>query len=139
MKELKLRAYHKTEKKMYKVLTIDWQTGNISLVYDNQSDWEVTRERKALHFERIESVELIQYINKKDINGKDIYEDDIITGNQNIYLHQPPIKGEVKFDVEKSAYVVETTEEPITSYAEIELVALDNLEIVGNAHEEGVI
>lgn len=140
MKELKLRAWHKTEEKMYKVLAIDWQTGNISLVYDNQSDWEVTREKKTLPFERIESVDLIQYINKRDIHNKEIYEDDIIVGTHIFLDSNPPIQGIVKFDAEKSAYVVVPySESEAYKNAGIELAKLENLEIVGNAHEEGVI
>ena len=136
MKELKLRAWHRTEKKMYTVLAIDWQTGNINLVYDNKSDWEVTRERKTLSFERIESVELIQYINKKDIHGKDIYESDIVVGTYTFLYGKPRIHGVVKFDTEKSAYIFEA-QDVTGEYKGIKtyLAEFDNLKIVGNAHE----
>lgn len=133
MKELELHAWHKTEEKMYKVLAIDWQTGNISLIYDNQSDWEVTREKKTLDFERIESVELIQYINKKDIHGKEIYESDIVDGTYMFLDSKPRMQGVVKFDTESSAYVIEGISE--LKGTKIALAKLDDLEIVGNVHE----
>lgn len=45
MNPIKFLAYDKLINKVCKVQSIDFQEGSARTVYDNESDWEVTKER----------------------------------------------------------------------------------------------
>lgn len=82
MNDIKFLAYDKLRKKVCRVLAIDFEKGNARIVYDNESDWEVTKER-LVYMVRLADIELMQYTTIDDKNHKEIYANYIVTGNYN--------------------------------------------------------
>lgn len=67
MREIKFRAWHKKEKKMYNLDFWSFLTDDISL-----------HNFKGKYIPHISEVELMQYTGLKDKNGKECFEDDIL-------------------------------------------------------------
>lgn len=57
LRNVKLVVWHKTEKAKYNVLSIDWNTGSISLVKRMEDDTDAI---EKIPFESIDSVVLIE-------------------------------------------------------------------------------
>ena len=113
MREIKFRVWDKENKKMMKVSSLSLENKEIAV-----------RENGTYHFFRMQNLELMQYTEVKDKNGKEIYEGDIYhVGDKNIrYLV-------VWFD---SGF--EGKQLRSTSYAGLKSWAKD-IEILGNIYE----
>lgn len=111
MREIKFRAWDKLNKEMFNVESINFQERRVY--------------KDAVSYCKFESIELMQYAELKDKNGKEIYEGDIIT------LHNR--KHRVIFNTEGARFVLRNDEFEL----EITFINHNNerMEIVGNIYE----
>lgn len=94
MNNLKFRAWLKQEKKMVEVKSLHLSTRKIMYGYSNNSQ---SYGNKVMSFD---DVILMQATGLKDINGKDIYEGDMIKGFDGAYDYEGYIKyNESYYDV----------------------------------------
>lgn len=75
MKELKLKAFHKTRKEIYHVSFINFDRSTVTLICEKTAngEWYV--------MESLKNVVIMMYTNLKDNEGTDIYEGDIVEIN----------------------------------------------------------
>lgn len=83
MREIKYRAYHKTLKIELDVLVIDWLNELVDL-------------EGGLLEQEFKDVELLQYTGRKDKNGVEIFDGDIVSSID--FEHNREHKGIVVFD-----------------------------------------
>jgi uncharacterized phage protein (TIGR01671 family) len=122
MKEFKMKAWLKKEKKMVAVIGIDFNYEYIRYTEDGNL---FNENYKTAEFK---NVELLQYIGMKDKNNKEVYEGDILKlrDNHGIKL--------VKYHDEWSAFIVESQKD--TSVGVLGLYFdKEEFEIIGNAYE----
>lgn len=116
MREIKFRAWNKVKSEMTQNLTL-MQIGNgyggLSFNQHGQAD-----ERFCY---------LMQYTGLKDINGKEIYEGDIIeTSDGNCF---------VRYDEATTSYEVVFEDEAVISLWEAAVYGSEKVEVIGNIYE----
>ena len=120
MKELKIKAWLKKEKKMVSIIGIDFNYEYIRYTEDDNlfnSDYKVTE---------FKDIELLQFTVLKDNGGQELYEADVIKFNDGV----DDIYGLISYDDEDGTYRV--SYENITEHlSERE----GDFEIVGNIFE----
>ena len=120
MKELKIKAWLKKEKKMVSIIGIDFNYEYIRYTEDDNlfnSDYKVAE---------FKDIELLQFTGLKDNGGQELYEADVIKFNDGI----DDIYGLISYDDEDGTYRV--------SYENITEHLSDregDFEIVGNIFE----
>ena len=132
MREIKFIAYYKADKRIYKVLYIDFASNELRL-------WD---EETEIDFEcSFEDVELMQYAGLKDQNNAEIYEGDIVKFDpqspcgDEFYNPRDGEIGEVIFDF--GSFVVK----PIDKKREglrFSLSELGDWVVVGNIYENKI-
>lgn len=72
MKELKVKAFHKTRKEIYHVSFINFDRNTITLVCEKTANGE------WFTLESLKNVVIMRYTNLKDTEGTEIYEGNIV-------------------------------------------------------------
>jgi uncharacterized phage protein (TIGR01671 family) len=79
MKEYKFRAWDIRANKMFEVVSVDFESGSVKLKKDTDYNNNFERDYKTSKDGVIKKeVELMEYINRKDMNDFEIYDGDII-------------------------------------------------------------
>ena len=120
MKEFKMKAWLKKEKKMVAIIGIDF---NYEYIRYTEDDNLFNENYKTAEFKNIE---LLQFTGLKDNGGQELYEADVIKFNDGI----DDIYGLISYDDEDGAYRV--SYENITEHL---LEREGDFEIVGNIFE----
>lgn len=120
MKELKIKAWLKKEKKMVAIIGIDF---NYEYIRYTEDDNLFNSDYKTAEFK---DIELLQFSGVKDKAGQELYEADVIKFNDGI----DDIYGLISYDDEDGAYRV--SYENITEHL---LEREGDFEIVGNIFE----
>ena len=120
MKELKIKAWLKKEKKMVAIIGIDF---NYEYIRYTEDDNLFNENYKTAEFK---DIELLQFTGLKDNGGQELYEADVIKFNDGI----DDIYGLISYDDEDGSYRV--SYENITEHlSDLE----GDFEIVGNIFE----
>lgn len=120
MKEFKMKAWLKKEKKMVAIIGIDF---NYEYIRYTEDDNLFNSDYKTAEFK---DIELLQFSGVKDKGGQELYEADVIKFNDGI----DDIYGLISYDDEDGAYCV--SYENITEHL---LEREGDFEIVGNIFE----
>ena len=139
MREIKFRAWDKRNKRLVTVISISWLLQEANVKYDNNSDWGVTRE-KSTYIADLNDIDLIQDTGRKDKNGREIYEGDILgyvssrcefCGTEKVYPNHKPYP--VFWDEEECCFKAENDE----NWMSPEVWGTD-MEVIGNIYENPV-
>ena len=120
MKELKIKAWLKKEKKMVSIIGIDF---NYEYIRYTEDDNLFNENYKTAEFKNIE---LLQFTGLKDNGGQELYEADVIKFNDGV----DDVYGLISYDDEDGTYRV--SYENITEYLSDRE---GDFEIVGNIFE----
>lgn len=118
MREIKFRAFLKSNQVMYDVLTLD--------IIDNKV--LINNEEKQLRgYVKYQEVELMQCTGLKDINKKEIYEGDIISfGDNKAVVFYEHAKFRAKYKMCTNGYCIEDLSE---------VLYFDKVKVIGNIYE----
>ena len=117
MREIKFRAWDKEYKSMHEASYIDWHENEVG--YD-----------KGNYYTNLDSCILMQYTRLKDINGKEIYESDIVRCMLGEHWNYKETIGTVLFHCGEWAL-----EEKGSMFFKIKLYRCKEIEIIGNIYE----
>ena len=120
MREFKMKAWLKKEKKMVAIIGIDF---NYEYIRYTEDDNLFNSDYKTAEFK---DIELLQFSGVKDKAGQEVYEADVIKFNDGI----DDIYGLISYDDEDAVYCV--SYENVTEHL---LNMAGNFEIVGNIFE----
>ena len=116
--KIKFRAWDKIDRIMREVYSINFINEDMCLMCDNLG-------RVQMNFS---DAELMQYIGRRDINDKEIYEGDIVKVNDKLY--------EVIFDESYVGFNLKNYFDSSSDYPKIAFSELNNIEVVGNIYED---
>ena len=138
MKELKFRAFHKPSKKLFGICYLDFKNKMIS------SRQKVIGQGKRVYFDTVDydlkDCELMQFTGLKDVDGKDIFEGDIVevefddyySNNSFTIDEDEKFIGEIVF--EDFGYYIKFPDMCFMSI--IDIVDYEfNIKILGNIHQ----
>lgn len=95
-KNIKFRAWHKEQNKMFEVLVLDMNSGEVFLdgfTVETQYKGETQQEPMWVS---VDEVELMMYTGQQDKHEKDIYEGDIVQTDDGMRVHYYNLTVETK-------------------------------------------
>lgn len=129
-KEIKFRAWDKRRKRMRGVMDIKYfENGDIRInATEKERNYEPLVNMQKYNGKELIEFELMQYTGLKDKNGKEIYEGDIVRGNDS-YDDGREIFGVVDF--QDCSFVIKN--DCATHYRWMDYT----IEVIGNIYEDG--
>lgn len=135
MEKTKFRAWLKNEKRMVKVLSIDFQNKEIGFApieIDIDAFSKIEDYYAVLETKKFDEIELIQFIGQYDDNDKEIYEEDIIEYSYGCNCKRKAI---VKYDSYNLKFVISVDNEPsVLDFEELYKIA-QKIKVIGNIYE----
>ena len=133
MREIKFRAFHKEEKKMCEVATINFSDGFAYLLGVKPGEDQFIGDREVVVAPKdgracsFAEIELMQFSGKKDKFGKEIWEDDIVKN-----MNPGHVDEGYKDTIARVCFLNGSF---IENYWNMPLHDYQNLEIIGNIYE----
>lgn len=127
MREIKFRVWHKKYKEHFNIMELQFtNNGKIS----NIMLWNDEHTGANFRVKNIDDIIVEQYTGLKDIDGKEIYEGDIVKG----YLIEDDKVETIIGTINRiSGYIVDIKDTNMFMW----VVDMEKLEIIGNIHENG--
>lgn len=122
----KYQAWHKTEKKMYSVLTLHLgEDGGIEVFDKWVTDFTSGEKEMATKFYQFDDIELRQRVGSIHTTGEDFYDGDILDDAGDIEV--------VRYDESKASFFLYDVSE---KFRELDIDELDiHAKIIGNVYE----